>query len=101
MDLTILIVNTILCTLGFLPSFGLQLAAVMGGAAPGAGKIGVFIVYIGLPLPAMPVISVIGSWLVYLLGWGPVALLFVALPWAYLLMLLITIGIFFILPHQH
>jgi len=94
--LLILIGNTVLCVLALMPAFGLQLATVMGGAAPGAGPLGVWIVGLGILLPALPILSVVGSWIAYLLGWGVVAIGFVALPWAYLLVLLLIIGVFFI-----
>lgn len=82
-----LIVNTILCALGFVPSFGLQLALVMGGGNSGTG-LGSFIAFAGLIFPALPVVSVIGSWLAYKFHLDWLTLGFIALPWAALVVLL-------------
>lgn len=77
----IVIVNTVLCVMAIIPAFAIQLGTVMGGAAPGAGELGSFIAMAGLLLPALPFVSIIGSWLT--LRWRRVALGFVLLPWVY------------------
>ena len=98
--LLILLVNTILCLVGFLPAVGIQLATVMGGASPGAGDLGAFIAVVGYVLPAMPILSMIGSWSAYVFNLEGLALVFVALPWVYLLVLGISVGIFFWLGNR-
>ncbi|HEX8100777.1 MAG TPA: hypothetical protein VF660_11330 [Actinomycetota bacterium] len=89
----IVIVNTIVCALAIFPSFALQLATVMGGAAPGAGRLGTFIATVGLVLPTVPVISIIGSWIT--LRWRRITLTFVALPWLFWAVLGAALVIFF------
>ncbi len=89
----VVIVNTVLCALAILPSFAVQLATVMGGAAPGAGNLGAVIAIMGLLLPAVPVVSIAGSWVS--LRWRRVALAFVALPWLYAAALGIALIIIF------
>ena len=91
----VLIINTILCVLGIVPAFGIQLATVMGGAAVGAGPLGGYLAVAGLIFPAMPIISIIGSWVAYIIGVRWLAVAFVILPWAYLLVLGVGLGVFF------
>ena len=91
----VVIINTILCLLGIVPAFGIQLATVMGGAAVGAGPLGGFLAVAGFFFPAMPIISIIGSWIAYIIRVHWLAVAFVILPWAYLLVLGVGLGIFF------
>ena len=46
--------------------------------------------------PAMPILSIIGSWVAWLIGFSWLVIVFVALPWVYLLVLGICLGIFFL-----
>ena len=85
--LILLIVNTVLCVIGFIPSFGVQLATVMGGAADGVSGLGTGIALAGFVFPALPVISIIGSWVGYKLDATGLVLACVSLPWVYLLAL--------------
>lgn len=89
----VLVINTVLCVLAFVPAFGVQLASVMSGASPGSGALGTFVAVLGFLLPAMPVVSVVGSWSTR--RWRRVALAFVALPWLYAVLLAITLLVFF------
>ena len=45
--------------------------------------------------PAMPIISIVGSWIAYLLGISWLAIVFVALPWVYLLGMVVSIALLF------
>lgn len=96
----VVIINTIVSILGILPSFAVQMATVMGGASPGAGDWGARIAMAGLIFPAMPIISIIGSWIAFLLGVSWLAIGFVALPWVYLLALGVGLVIFFGKPKE-
>lgn len=91
-----IIVNTILCVLGIVPAFAVQMATVMGGAAVGAGQLGAVIAALGYVFPAAPIISIIGSWAAYLVSVPWLAMIFVAFPWAYLLALGACMAVFFL-----
>ena len=93
--LLIVIINTVLCVVGIIPAFGVQIATVMGGASIGAGAFGSLIAIAGYIFPAMPILSLIGSWIAYWVGPSWLVMVFVALPWAYLLGLGVCVGIFF------
>ena len=82
---TILIVNTVLCVLLFAASFFILIASVMSGANVPEERLdlGTFVVVTAMVFPAVPVVSVIGSWLTR--RWRKVTLGFVALPWVYTL----------------
>jgi hypothetical protein len=75
-------VNTVLCLLLVVPAFLIQMGAVMGGAAEGAGDRGILVAIAGFFLPAMPIASIAGSWAT--VRWRRIALAFVWLPWLYL-----------------
>jgi hypothetical protein len=90
---TILIVNTVLCVLAILPAVVVQVATIMGGASPGAGRLGAFIALSGLLLPVMPVVSIAGSWIAK--RWMRVSLGFVVLPWIYCAAFAATLVVFF------
>ena len=81
MPIAVLIINTALCLLGIVPAFAVQMATVMGGAAVGAGSLGEKIAVLGYIFPAMPIISIIGSWIAHLLSIAWLSVAFVALPW--------------------
>jgi hypothetical protein len=98
MPIEILIINTVLCLLGIVPAFAVQMATVMGGAAVGAGSLGARIAVLGYIFPAAPIISIIGSWVAHLLGITWLAAAFVALPWVYTLALGAMLLIFFRAP---
>ena len=89
------IINTILCVLGIVPSFMIQMGTVMGGASVGASELGSWIAIAGMIFPAMPIISIVGSWIAYLLGISWLAIVFVALPWVYLLGMVVSIALLF------
>jgi hypothetical protein len=93
--LLVVIINTVLCVLGILPAFGVQIATVMGGASIGTGALGGVIALAGYIFPAMPIISIVGSWIAYWVGPPWLVMAFMALPWAYLLALGVCVGIFF------
>lgn len=98
MPIEVPIINTVLCLLGIVPAFGVQMATVMGGAAVGAGPLGARIAVLGYIFPAMPIISIIGSWIAQLLGIAWLAAAFVALPWVYTLALGTLLLVFFRAP---
>jgi hypothetical protein len=98
MPIEVLIINIVLCVLGIVPAFGLQMATVMGGAAVGAGPLGARIAVLGYIFPAMPVISIIGSWVAHLLGIAWLSAVFVALPWVYTLALGVLLLVFLRAP---
>ncbi len=89
---TIVIVNTVLCVVAIAPAFAIQVGVILGAAAAGATEQGRTIGLLGVILPAVPILSVVGSWAT--LGWRRVALAFVALPWAYALLLLGVVVLF-------
>lgn len=76
-----------------MPSFAVQLATVTTGAAPGAGLLGSAIALGGLLLPAVPLVSILGSWCT--LRWRRVALSFVALPWVYAVAMAVALTVLF------
>jgi hypothetical protein len=86
---TIVIINTGLCLLALLPAFAVQLATVMSGAGSGGGRLGIFVAAMGLFLPGVPVVSIFGSWLT--MRWRRITLGFVALPWAYMSVLMLAL----------
>ncbi len=92
----LLVLNTILCVAAFFGSFGLQMG--MGYAWEKARRrgrggfanvlaLGAFIFF------GVPVVSVVGSWWSHLAGNDGQALVFVALPWVYLVMLIAGIAV--------
>jgi hypothetical protein len=90
----ILIVNTVLCVILIPVSVGVMTMAVMGGAsATGHEILGTLIVYLGLGSMAVPPLSIAGSWLT--MRWSAASMAFVALPWAYALLLAGAIALLF------
>lgn len=86
-----LIVNTVLCIVGFVPAFGVQIAAVMGGSAIGHTTRGTIIAIIGYVFPALPIVSIIVSWLAYLFGSSAIMVVGIAAPWVSLAVLALLI----------
>jgi len=93
--LTILLINTLLCLVGLLPAVGIQVATVMAGANAGEDGFSSFVGWAGYFFPAAPIVSVLGSWIAYFFNSKELALVFVALPWVYVLVLGISLGLFF------
>lgn len=92
--LTILIVNTVLCVVLLVVSAGVMIASVMGGAAAhGHEVLGTMIVILGMGAPAMPLLSIAGSWAT--MKWTPWSMTFVALPYVYGLVLAGMIALLF------
>lgn len=98
MPIAVLIINTVLCVLGIVPAFAVQMATVMGGAAVGAGPLGARLAVLGYIFPAAPFVSIIGSWIAHLLDITWLSAVFVALPWVYTLILGVMLLIFFRAP---
>ncbi len=98
MPIEILIINTVLCVLGIVPAFAVQMATVMGGAAVGAGSLGARIAVLGYIFPAMPIVSIIGSWIAHLLSIPWLSAAFLALPWVCTLALGVMLIVFFRAP---
>lgn len=93
--LTILLINTSLCVVGLLPAVGIQLATVMAGANAEDSSLSSFVGWAGYFFPAAPIVSVLGSWIAYFFNIKELALVFVAFPWVYTLVLGISLGLFF------
>lgn len=93
--LIVLLINTLLCLMGLPPAFGIQLATVMAGANAGDSGLDRFVGWAGYFFPAAPIVSVLGSWSAYFFNLKELALVFVAFPWVYLLVLGISLGLFF------
>lgn len=91
----LLIVNTVLCAILFLPSIGILTASVMAGAS-GSDSLGGLIAVLGLVLPATIVVSVLGSWAAHALHLQRLSLVFVALPWLNLLVLGAVLAVYFL-----
>ncbi|HEX2120926.1 MAG TPA: hypothetical protein VHL59_04720 [Thermoanaerobaculia bacterium] len=92
--LTILIVNTVACLILAVVSVGVMIASVMGGAsAQGHEILGTLIVMLGMGAPAAPLVSIAGSWAT--MKWDKWSMLFVALPYAYGLVLAGVIALLF------
>lgn len=93
--LTILLINTVLCLVGLPPAVGIQLATVMAGANAEDSGFNSFVAWAGYFFPAAPIVSVLGSWGAYFFNIKELALVFVALPWVYLLVLVLSLILFF------
>lgn len=88
----IMIGNTILCALMFVPAFAVQMATLVGSRSIGARSLEAFIASVGFLLPVVPLISVVGSWLAFGLNQLALAQAFVVLPWIYALVLASSIA---------
>lgn len=88
----VVIVNTVMAIPATIGAMLVLVGGVMGGAAAG-GSLGAAIAMMSMALPALPAISVLGSWLT--LRWPRVALSFVALPWVWFAVLLVVTAVLF------
>ena len=91
-----LVLNTILCVIAFFGSFGLQMG--MGhtwekARSRGRGGLANIVAVGALIFFGMPVISVVGSWWSFLSANNWQALVFMAVPWVYLVVLIAGIVI--------
>lgn len=80
----IYVINSILCIFAFVISVFLLTGIIMGAASLGDKNLdqATIILWTGLFMPGMPVISILGSWLTR--RWTKIALGFVVLPWLYI-----------------
>jgi len=92
----LLVLNTILCVVAFFGTFGLQMGMGYAGEKARSRGRGGFATVLALGAFAffgVPVVSVIGSWWSFLAGNDGQALVFVAVPWVYLMLLFLGIVI--------
>lgn len=82
------IIHTVVGVLAILPAFGLQVAAVMGGASVGASSIGMLIAALGFIFPFFLIAALIAVWPVYLLRLDALTIAVMVAPWLYLVVLL-------------
>ena len=89
------VLHSIVAVLAILPSFGVQIATVMGGAAVGDQPIGQFVAILGYIFPFALIGSLLALWLCFALGWKTLAVIFMAAPWVYFAVL--AAGVFILM----
>jgi hypothetical protein len=89
------ILQSVVIILGILPSFGVQMASVMGGAAAGDRASGQAVALIGFLFPFVLISSLLVLWVCYWFGWRALTLASLAAPWLYLAALGVSMAILF------
>ena len=91
------IINTVLCIALFFVTLMVWMANMMQVAAGGenGGILTDILYYITLPYPAIPGIAIIGSWIAWYKKSKKYSLIFLLLPWAYSLVMSVTLFGFF------